>query len=392
MLKIIIIAGEHSGDILGSKVMASIKKFYQGKIFFEGVGGPLMHKEGLCKNLIPFQDLSVMGIVEIIPKLTRLISHLSYLRKYIISSKPDILITIDSPDFNFRIVSKLKKYKFSKIHFVAPSVWAWRPGRAKKISKYYDHLFTLLPFEPKFFIKHGLSSSYIGNPVIESFKEGNQNFLSKQMNLKLDDKILLVLPGSRLNELKRMLPVYIHTSIIMMKKIDNLKVIYMVPEEYMNMTKKYLKNLNSISNDLPKVFSAKDKYDIFPSVDIALATSGTVSLELAISKIPSVIGYKMSFFTYFILKLLVRTEWISLPNIILNKLIYPEFIQNKCTSNNLYEAVSSLLLDEQKYQRQINEISKVKKELLVEDNLLDEYVPSIIVNEKSKYIVNEKSK
>ncbi|PPR76911.1 MAG: Lipid-A-disaccharide synthase [Alphaproteobacteria bacterium MarineAlpha2_Bin1] len=385
MLKVIIIAGEHSGDILGSKIMASIKNFYDNEIFFEGVGGPLMKNEGLSNNLVPFQDLSVMGLFEIIPKLPKLLFHINYLRKYIISINPDILITIDSPDFNFRLVSKLKKYKFLKIHFVAPSVWAWRPGRAKKISDYYNHLFTLLPFEPKFFLKHGLPSTYIGNPIIDSFKEGNKNFLIEKLNFEREDKILLVLPGSRLSELRRMLPIYIKTTIKIIEKYDKLKIIYMVPDEYILITHKYLKDYMPLSKNLPNVLSVKNKYDIFSCVHLALATSGTISLELAIARIPSVISYKMSFFTYIILKLMVNSKWISLPNIILNKIVYPEFIQNKCTVQNLYEAINDLLCNNHKYLDQVKKIEKVKNELSIDIDLLNKEVPSIIINHiKSK--------
>lgn len=380
MLKIIIIAGEHSGDILGSKIMYSIKNFSNEEVFFEGVGGPLMRKQGLKKNLVPFSDLSVMGIFEVIPKIPRLIFHIKYLKEYIISINPDILITIDSPDFNFRLVSKLTKYKFHKIHFVAPSVWAWRPGRAKKISNYYNYLFTLLPFEPKFFTKHGLPSTYIGNPIIETLKGGNKNFFLEKFNYKKEDKILLILPGSRLSELKRMLPIYIETSIKILNDYPNLKIFYMVPDEYINLTNQYLKKYRPLSKNLNNVLSSKYKSDIFSSTQIAIATSGTVSLELAVSNIPSIICYKMSFITYFILKFLVRTKWISLPNIILDQVVYPEFIQRNCTVKNLYKSTIDLLLNNEKYFDQTQLLKKVKGELSVDNNFLLKKMPSIIFN------------
>ncbi len=380
MFKIIIIAGEHSGDILGSKVMQSLKNFSNEEILFEGVGGPLMRGEGLIKSIIPFKDLSVMGLFEILPKIPKFIYYLNYLTNYIISIDPDILITIDSPDFNFRLAKKLKNTKFLKFHIVAPTVWAWRPGRAKKISNYYNHLFTLLPFEPKYFQKYGLSSTYIGNPVVQSMCKGNSNFIREKFNYDKNEKFLLILPGSRSSELKRMLPTYIKTSIKIINNFNNIKIIYMVPEEHINLTDQLIKKYISSSIYSPKILPSKYKDDIFSSVHFALATSGTVSLELAYSNIPSVISYKLSGLTYLILKLIVRTKWISLPNIILNQSVYPEFIQYQCTVKNLYNSFAELFADDNKVFKQKQLLNKVNEQLFVSNTVLDNKVPSIILN------------
>ena len=379
MRKIIIIAGEHSGDILGSKIMHSLKNFSNEEIKFEGVGGPLMKDAGLLKNIIPFNDLSVMGLIEILPKLPKLINHLNYLTNFIISRDPDVLITIDSPDFNFRLTKRLKNKNFSKFHIVAPTVWAWRPSRAKKISNYYNHLFTLLPFEPKFFKEHGLPSTYIGNPVLSSMQKGNKNFIREKFNYDDNEKFLLILPGSRSVELKRMLPLYIETSIKIIKNLKNIKIIIMVPDEKINLTNILINKYVSLFKHSPIVLSSKYKNDIFSSAHYALATSGTVSLELAYSNIPSVICYKVSGLTYLILKILVRTRWISLPNIILNESVFPEFIQSRCTVKNLYNSVYELILNDHKVLRQKKLLNKAIELLLVSNEVMEKTLPSIIL-------------
>tara|TARA_B100002052_G_C15846481_1_gene582778 strand:+ start:262 stop:1395 length:1134 start_codon:yes stop_codon:yes gene_type:complete len=374
-----IIAGEHSGDILGSKIMHSLKNFSNEEIIFEGVGGPLMKEVGLLKNIIPFNDLSVMGLIEILPKLPKLINHLNNLTNFIISSDPDILITIDSPDFNFRLVKRLKNQNFSKFHIVAPTVWAWRPSRAKKISNFYNHLFTLLPFEPKFFKEHGLPSTYIGNPVLSYMQKGNKNFIREKFNYDDNEKFLLILPGSRSGELKRMLPLYIETSIKIIKNFKKIKIIIMVPDEKINLTNILINKYVSLFKYSPIVLSSKHKNDIFSSAHYALATSGTVSLELAYSNIPSVISYKVSGLTYLILKILVRTRWISLPNIILNESVFPEFIQSRCTVKNLYNSISELIVNDHKVLRQKKLLNKAMELLLVSNEVMEKTLPSIIL-------------
>ncbi len=378
MLKVLIIAGENSGDILGSKIMSSLKKYHNEAIKFEGIGGRLMCQQGIQNNLIPFEDLSVMGIFEILPKIPKLLRHLSFLRKYITLNKPDILITIDSPDFNFRLVSKLKDQSFLKIHVVAPSVWAWRPGRAKKISKLYDHLFTLFPFEGKFFSKYGLESTFIGNPIVENILEIDRQMIEKKINLNNEKKILLFLPGSRENELNRMLPIYTKTSIEILKKFNFVKIIYMVPEEFLNKIESYISPISELNNKDTLIISSKYKNDIFRNSYFAIATSGTITLELAISKIPSIVCYKMSQLTYIVLKRLVKIKWISLPNIILNKCVYPEFIQNSCTVENLYNSLSNYLLNDELYLNNKRELEQLKRQLSVKNNLYSEIIPEII--------------
>lgn len=219
-LEIMLVAGEPSGDALGAALMCSLRQ-KRRDVVFRGVGGPLMFAEGL-KSIIPFNDLAVMGLGEILPRVPRLLKHLSHLERELKIKPPDALVTIDSPDFNFRLVSRLTRVALPKIHYVAPTVWAWRPKRARKIVPLFDHLLTLFPFEPPYFEREGLRATFVGHPLFFELETGNGAAFRDRHQIDEKEILLLILPGSRNSELSRLLPIFRKTIKIIQTENRNL--------------------------------------------------------------------------------------------------------------------------------------------------------------------------
>lgn len=342
--KIFLIAGEASGDLLGARLMSSLKK-QSGNINFSGVGGQNMKAEGLI-SIFPMEDLSVMGIAEVLPKLSLLLARISETVEKILADQPDVVVSIDAPDFCFRVAKKLKKrgYKGKIVHYVAPSVWAWRPGRAKKVAGFLDHLLCLLPFEPPYFEEHGLPATYIGHSVVESniIKASSQNFRSLY-DVPDDKRIILVLPGSRQGELARHLDLFLQTAETLSVMHPNL--VFVMPtlshlkQQIETAAAKRAVSVIVTDNEMAK-------YNAFAAADFALAASGTVALELAYANVPSIICYKVNWITGVIANMLVKTDYVSLPNIILGEEVMPELLQKNATIENLVNMSDCFLTNE----------------------------------------------
>jgi lipid-A-disaccharide synthase len=343
-----IIAGEASGDALGEQLIKEIKlKFQNESLEFAGVGGKLMQSEGL-KSIFPIEDLSVMGFFEVLPHIPKLLKRIDFCVKEITARKPDFIITIDSPDFNFRVMEKIKNTYFfhvKKIHIVAPSVWAYREGRAKKIAKLYDLLFAILPFEPPLFEACGLKTVFIGHPLIKSppnFKlkyDINSNF---RYNLKItkDDFILYLTPGSRISEIKKIFPEFIKTINIL--GIKNLVIVIPVLEKTRSVIEKMAKKI-SVRYIL---LEQSEKNSALMSANFALAKSGTNTLEISLYRVPMVVCYKVGFFTYLLAKMLLKVKFANLINIVLNREIIPELLQGKCRAEIIAAKIRNIISDE----------------------------------------------
>ncbi len=349
-LRICVIAGEASGDLLGGRLMRALNAT-DHKITYMGVGGDLMEEQGL-QSLFPMQELSLMGISEVLPHLPKLIRRIRETADMILAEKPDIIVTIDAPDFCFRVITKVQKENpnLSAFHYVAPSVWAWRPGRAKKVAAFLDHLFALLPFEPPYFEKEGLVCRFIGHSIVEQERQAPdaKRFLSKY-DISPGQKIVCLLPGSRRGELKRLGPIYMQTVKSLQAQDDDLFCV--LP------TLPYLKPaveamVQEIGVRALVIDDVMDKYDAYAASTAALAASGTVALELGQAGLPSVIGYRMHPITTLIAKALVKTKYASLINIVLDKMVMPEFLAEKCVPENLKPVLHDLLYDEKISQTQ----------------------------------------
>lgn len=335
-LKIYLIAGEASGDLLGSALMRSLRQVTNQPITFLGIGGQSMQTEGL-QSLFPMQELSLMGFSEIIPHLPKLFKRIQQTLHHIREVKPDIVVTIDSPGFNCQIAKRLKDRSFPLVHYVAPSVWAYKPKRAKKFAKLFDHLLALLPFEPPYFEKEGLATSFVGHPIVENLSTTpidpkSINTFKKQHHIPQDATLLLAMPGSRITEIKRLLPIYLECFGLLKKSIPNLQILIPTVPGLRTPIKKLIKdNTNSIH----LIDNQTEKQLAYEVCQLGLIKSGTSTLEVAKAKIPMIVAYKVSYITYRLIKAMIRIPYASLINIIANKLILPEYLQQDCTAPKL---------------------------------------------------------
>ncbi|MCF8467955.1 MAG: lipid-A-disaccharide synthase [Sneathiella sp.] len=348
-LKIFILAGEASGDALAAKLMKGIKvKALNAE--FHGVGGPLMMAEGLV-SLFPMEELSVMGVFEVLPKLPKLLKRINETAAEVKQLRPDVFITVDAPDFSFRVAKKLEGTNYLKVHYVAPSVWAWRPGRAKKIAALYDHLLTLLPFEPPYFEKEGLPASFVGHSVIETWADkGDGAAFRTRHAISPDDRLLMLLPGSRRSEVTRHLPVFETAIASLRAEIGDFRMIIPVIGRSGDLVRETVKKWAWS----PLIIDGEaEKFDAMAAADVALAASGTVALELALARLPTVIAYKMNALTAMIARRFVKLEHVNLVNILLKREVVPEYILENCTADNLSRAVAELFRSEEKRQQQI---------------------------------------
>ncbi len=341
-MKIFIAAGEVSGDILGAQLIEEIKRRHP-LCEIIGVGGPKMLEAGLSKSVFPMEDLAVIGLFEILPKLGLFLRYLFKTKQFILSEKPDLIITIDASAFYLRLLKALrKKMSIPTIHYNAPAVWASRPGRAKEMASYVDHLLCLYPFEPPYFTVHGMQATFIGHPLCS--REGDSSNISdingnpppvfekKRTNVT-------VLFGSRAQEIEKLADPFIHACVLLQKDVPDLHVLVPTFERY----KKQLKAKLDASSLAYEFVEAKDKEKAFNLSKAALAASGTVALELARAEVPFVIGYKLSPLTYFFAKRLVITPYVCLVNVLLKAPIIEECLQEKCTPEVLYQAMKKLI-------------------------------------------------
>ena len=342
-MKIFIIAGEDSGDKLGSAIIDSLREAFDGSINFVGIGGNGMMNRGL-DSIFPMSDLSVMGLVEIALQYPNLKNRLNQTIQSILDEKPDILLTIDAPEFCFRVAKKIKlsNKNIPIAHYVAPSVWAWRPNRAKKISEFVDHILALFPFEPRYFRDVGIKCDFVGHPIVtESLADEESVAEFKNEYSLADEPIILCLPGSRKSEIDRLMPVFGET----LEKFSNILpsarfVLPSTPNIY-EYSKKYL---GSMPKDV--IFLSPEKIGIdkylkfkkasFKISSLALAASGTVSLELAANNTPMVIGYDMGFLSRQIIGLMLKTETVNLVNLITGNRNIPECLGANFKSENLF--------------------------------------------------------
>ena len=367
-IKIYMIATEPSGDVIGSNLIKSLKKTKKNRFKIFGIGGPKMIKSGLTKSLFQIKKLSIFGIFEIIPKIYKVFSLLKMTEKDLIKIKPNVLVTIDSPDFNFRVLKRISnKIPFTKkIHYVAPTVWAWRSGRAKYLSNYIDKLLTILPFEKKYFTKYNLNTKFVGHPVYEIRKDKkiNKKKLYVKYKIKNGCKILSFLPGSRVSELKKSVPVLIETiNLIKSRSNFNIHVLfYILPH-----LKKYFNKYKF--NFLYSIIDETDKYGAFKISNAAISTSGTVAVELSYFNIPTIVIYKLNLFSYLIAKIFVKIKHANLLNILAKKYIIPEFLQFKCRPDLICNELIKLLNNNSYAKKQLYECKKILFKLKINNKL-----------------------
>lgn len=361
-LKVYLIAGEPSGDLLGSRFMRAMRAKTNGQVEFFGLGGDTMEAEGL-KPLFDISDLAIMGLVEVIPSIPKVLKHIKNTVEDIIKIKPDVVITIDSWSFCARVHKRLRKLKTNipQIHYVAPQVWAWKKKRARTMYKYIDALMTLLPQEPKYFTPYNLETVFVGHPVIESEAlTADGEAFRAQYNIAQNKKIITVLPGSRKTEVAKLLPIFLETAKNLSKHNPDFYFVIPTVRTVCSQVKKMVKD-----SKLPilVVDTQNDRYNAFQASEVAIAASGTVALELAICHIPHLVAYKVSPFTAWIVSKIMKIQFVNLSNIMLGRLVVPELLQEQCTSGTITHTTLELLKKEDLYLREMDGFDKVKGSL-----------------------------
>jgi lipid-A-disaccharide synthase len=351
-LHLYLIAGEPSGDLLGGRLMAALKERLGGGVTFSGIGGETMAAQGLS-SLFPMTELSVMGLVEVLPRIPRILRRVGQTISDIETKRPDALITIDSWGFNGRVHKGLKRRgsPVPRIHYVAPMVWAWKSGRTRTLAKVLDLLLTLLPNEPAWFEKEGLRTLHVGHPVIEgAAAKGDGAAFRARHGFAPDARLLCVLPGSRHSETAKLLKPFGETMAVLAKRFPDLTLVVPTVETVAAEVAGAVK-----SWPLPAlVVRGPEKYDAFAACDAALAASGTVALELAMAGLPAVITYKVSPVSAFVATrfLGLSLKFVTLVNILVDEAVMPELLQDDCRPDKLAAAVEHLLTDETAGARQ----------------------------------------
>ncbi|MEA2976902.1 MAG: lipid-A-disaccharide synthase [Alphaproteobacteria bacterium] len=355
-LEVSIIAGEESGDRLGAPLMRALAARYDGRVNFSGVGGREMSKEGLV-SLFPIDDLAIMGFAAIVRRVPLIVRRMRETVAAIITARPDVLVIIDSPDFTHRVARKVRAAMPSIpiVDYVSPSVWAWRPWRARSMRAYVDHILALLPFEPAVHTRlGGPACSYVGHPLVESASALRPN-AEEAARRFADPPVLLVLPGSRTGEVRRLLSIFAQTIDLIRRRYGPLEIVIpTVPH--------LLATIREATAAWPVppriVMDAEEKHAAFRMARAALTKSGTVTLELAVAGVPMVAAYKVSAIEAAIARRLIQVSSAILANLVVGENVVPEFLQT-CTGENLAAALLPLLSDTPERRQQIEAFARL---------------------------------
>ncbi|MDB5657565.1 MAG: lpxB [Cypionkella sp.] len=335
-LKLFLIAGEPSGDRLGAALMAGLKTLHPD-VAFQGIGGPLMQAEGL-NSLFPMEELSIMGIAEVLPKYLHLKRRIRETAANALSANPATLITIDSPDFCLRVAKIVKAASpdLRTIHYVAPSVWAWRPGRAAKMAKVIDHVLALLPFEPPLMTAAGMTCDFVGHPVVSEPLATPEEIAQ----LAGASPLILALPGSRRGEVTRLAPIIGETLALIKAKHPNARVVLPTVRGVADL----VATLSATWPIQPQIITDRSlKRAAFATADVAIAASGTVSLELAANNCPMVIAYDMHPISLWLMRRAALIDTVTLVNLVSDSRTIPEFIGENCKPERIAPALLNLL-------------------------------------------------
>ena len=352
-LRVFLVAGEHSGDHLGAGLIRALRE-RRSDLAIDGVGGDAMIREGL-KPLFPMSDIAVMGIVPVLARLPRILDRIRRTVEAVIQSNPDVLVIIDSPDFTHRVARKVRERSPSIpiVDYVSPTVWAWRPGRAPAMRPYVDHLLALLPFEPETHRRlGGPPCTYVGHPLIEHLERLRPN---SEEALQRSQSTVLVLPGSRRSEIRRLTAVFGEAICLVVDRFGPLDLVLPAVRDLEAEIRARVARWRHV----PRVVTGEqEKYAAFRRARAALAASGTVTLELALSGVPMVVGYKVSPFETW-LRFVVKVPSIVLPNLVLGENVIPEFIQSDCTPEALASALAPLVGQSLDRSRQVEAFARL---------------------------------
>jgi len=339
-MKLYVIAGEASGDALGAALLAGLKSL-RPDLQVRGIGGPLMQAEGL-HSLFPMEELSVMGLAEVLPKYAHLKRRIREAAADVLAAAPDALITIDSPDFVLRVarIVRAARPDLRTIHYVAPSVWAWRPGRAAKMAHVIDHVLALLPFEPPYMTAAGMTCDFVGHPVVSAPRASTAEAQAFRADLGGGGPLVLALPGSRLGEVTRLAPVIGGV-------LDRVRAVHPQVQVVLPTLRSVAAMVEGLTADWPIrpriIEEPEAKRAAFAAADVAIAASGTVSLELAANAVPMVIAYDMHPVTMWLMQRMARVDTVTLVNLVSDTRVVPEFLGGRCTPDLIAPALLGLI-------------------------------------------------
>ncbi|WP_062060600.1 lipid-A-disaccharide synthase [Cellvibrio sp. OA-2007] len=330
-----IVVGEASGDILGAALMQELRKHFP-TAEFSGIGGPRMLAQGF-HSYFPQDRLAVMGLIEPLKRLPELLRIRKFLREHFIANPPTVFIGVDSPDFTLSLEESLKAQGIKTVHYVSPSVWAWRQKRIIKIARAVDLMLTLLPFEAKFYQDHNVPVEFVGHHLADEIPLSVDKTVARQsLGLPEEGRIVALLPGSRASEVDRMGELFMRTAVYCLEQDPNLHFIIPAasPDRYRQL---HIEMTDYV--DFPIELLNGHSHEAMAAADVVLVASGTVTLEALLLKKPMVVAYKMASLTFKILSWLVKTPWVSLPNLLAQKMLVPELLQDKATPEALSAAV-----------------------------------------------------
>lgn len=356
---IYLLAGEVSGDNLGGRIMQALKLRSAVPLRFAGVGGDRMVGEGL-ESLVPLSELSIMGMAEIVPHIPRMYRLIYRLAADIRARRPAVVMTIDNTAFNFGVANRARGHGVPLVHLNAPKVWAYRPGRVHRVARYYDHLLCLLPFEPPYFHRAGLPASFIGHPVVESGADRGDGARFRAAHGVAEDATLLcVLPGSRRGEVTSLLDDFGKAVDLVAARRPGLRLVLPTVRAMEPLVRQ---GIATWRHPPIVVLGDEEKYDAFAASDVALAASGTVSLELNMARVPMVIAYRVSTMSATIIRRLVRVRHITLANLVLgDRAVIPELTQEDCNPERLAETVLGLLDNQAAREDQVRQGSEAMR-------------------------------
>ncbi len=361
MKKIFVLTGEPSGDKLASKVISKLKNS-RSDIEYLSVGGEHLKSIGI-KSLYNLNEITYLGFTRVLLNILKIKSKIKDTVDQIIKFEPNILFTVDSPDFTLRVAKEVKKRNknIKIIHFIAPKVWVWREHRVKKLKSFLDHILLLFPFEKKYFDKEGIKSTFTGHPLLE---DEERTKIDISQIIKDNKKIFSIYPGSRLSEINVLTPILFKFVKKMNQKYKDLFFVFHSTGEHVQLIQNLLlkeefKNCGAIGDD-------KIKTHILKSSIFAVAKSGTISLEICNARIPSVIVYKMNIINFYIVKMLVKVKFANIINIAAKREIIPELLQSKCNADIIFNTVDKLLSNKIALEKQVNETQKIIKDFKTE--------------------------
>lgn len=357
--RIMIVAGEASGDLHGADLARELLALDSG-LTLSGIGGVEMAAAGVNIHY-DISNLAVMGIVEVISRLKDVRDAMKNLENQFRSNRPDLLILIDYPGFNLELARRAKKYNIAILYYISPKVWAWREGRIKRIKKYVDRLAVILPFEKKYYKGHGLDVDFVGNPLLDKVHASLTPEEYKRLNnIDHDATVIGIMPGSRKQEIAKLLPLFMQAAVKLDEKVG--KCVFLLPLAA-TLTEDDLQEYGVMDRRLDVRIVRENRYDAMAACAVAMAASGTLTMELAILQVPMVVCYRVSLLTYLLAKPFIKVEFASLVNLVAERKIVPELLQQKATPENLYQEVLPLLLSAEARDSMKEELAGVCEQL-----------------------------